>query len=145
MARTFFARTRSRTGALSLLTREISLRFTYFFHSGWHGCWGVCYTYAGWFALTTLSGCLEKKVGDTTQIAKSLEKGFAYILDKQHEDGSWGENFRVRARFLRRGRLSCLLVVRGAALGGLARRSRGEHFVGPFGAHAYEAVPEGRD
>lgn len=61
---------------------------------GWHGCWGVCYTYAGWFALGALTECKHLGIGNRSKIDRALEKGFAYLLDKQHEDGSWGEDFK---------------------------------------------------
>eukprot|EP01125_Pyxidicula_operculata_P010681 TRINITY_DN3518_c0_g1_i1.p1 TRINITY_DN3518_c0_g1~~TRINITY_DN3518_c0_g1_i1.p1 ORF type:complete len:776 (-),score=192.12 TRINITY_DN3518_c0_g1_i1:88-2415(-) len=59
---------------------------------GWHGCWGVCYTYAGWFACSALSECLELGIG--TGIKPVLEKGWKFLLEKQKPDGSWGEDFK---------------------------------------------------
>jgi len=63
--------------------------------SGWHGCWGVCYTYAGWFGCGALKECKDLGIGDRKRIDRALEKGFKYLLDKQHADGSWGEDFKV--------------------------------------------------
>eukprot|EP01128_Nolandella_sp_AFSM9_P003513 TRINITY_DN150_c3_g1_i1.p1 TRINITY_DN150_c3_g1~~TRINITY_DN150_c3_g1_i1.p1 ORF type:complete len:801 (-),score=149.28 TRINITY_DN150_c3_g1_i1:66-2429(-) len=63
-------------------------------NGGWHGCWGVCYTYAGWFALNCLSDMLSLGIGDSVRIKKALRLGFNFLLKRQHADGSWGEDFR---------------------------------------------------
>jgi len=54
----------------------------------------VCYTYAGWFGLTTLAECKKLGLGNPSKIDHALAKGFEFLLDKQHEDGGWGEDFK---------------------------------------------------
>ncbi len=55
---------------------------------GWVGNWGICFTYAGWFALSALSaaGGREGKA--------ALRKGAAFLLRHQNADGGWGEHHR---------------------------------------------------
>jgi len=62
---------------------------------GWHGCWGVCYTYAAWYASQALADCYENGIitSDSSEFA-TFQKGLKYIASKQHEDGSWGEDFK---------------------------------------------------
>jgi len=58
----------------------------------WHGCWGVCYTYAGWFGIHALT--MAKKFGIGKDVNFTLQKAYAFLLSKQHKDGSWGEDFK---------------------------------------------------
>eukprot|EP01126_Amoeba_proteus_P004184 TRINITY_DN11414_c0_g1_i17.p1 TRINITY_DN11414_c0_g1~~TRINITY_DN11414_c0_g1_i17.p1 ORF type:complete len:580 (+),score=109.10 TRINITY_DN11414_c0_g1_i17:1123-2862(+) len=58
----------------------------------WQGCWGVCFTYGIWFATQALH---EAKIfGLGENLDSTLEKAWSFLLEKQHEDGSWGEDFR---------------------------------------------------
>uniref|UniRef100_A0A6B2KZ30 Terpene cyclase/mutase family member n=1 Tax=Arcella intermedia TaxID=1963864 RepID=A0A6B2KZ30_9EUKA len=58
----------------------------------WHGCWGVCYTYAGWFAINALT--MAKQFGIGRDVEPTIKKGTQFLLSHQHEDGSWGEDFK---------------------------------------------------
>jgi hypothetical protein len=76
-----------------------------------HGCWGVCYTYAIWFAVGAL--CVtgwrdyfpfELEVDELTSKVLSLgesksetvTKALNFLLQHQRsDDGGWGEDFRV--------------------------------------------------
>lgn len=44
----------------------------------------------------------ELGIGSVTQIDRALKKGFDYLLQFQHEDGSWGEDFKscVEVRYV---------------------------------------------
>ncbi|KAK4705877.1 hypothetical protein P7C70_g302, partial [Phenoliferia sp. Uapishka_3] len=55
----------------------------------WYGSWGVCFTYATMFAVESLS--LE---GETYENSASVQKACDFILEKQMEDGGWGESFK---------------------------------------------------
>ncbi|KAH6818430.1 cycloartenol synthase 1 [Perilla frutescens var. frutescens] len=52
----------------------------------WYGCWGVCYTYAIWFAVEALVDC-----GKTYHNSHTLRKACQFLLSKQLPDGGWGE------------------------------------------------------
>lgn len=53
----------------------------------WHGNWAVCYTYATWFGITAFCDAGER---DGPEVRKATE----FLLSKQREDGSWGEDFK---------------------------------------------------
>jgi len=59
---------------------------------GWHGCWGVCYTYAAWFACNLLSDCKQLGIGQNLDV--TLNKAYSFLLSKQRADGGWGEDFK---------------------------------------------------
>ena len=54
---------------------------------GWFGSWGVCFTYATQFALESLA-----LVGETYATSERVRKACQFLLDKQREDGGWGEH-----------------------------------------------------
>ncbi|KAJ1937421.1 hypothetical protein EC988_007895, partial [Linderina pennispora] len=54
----------------------------------WYGSWGVCFTYAAMFALQSLA-C----VGINFNNSWEGMKGCAFLVDRQNEDGGWGEAF----------------------------------------------------
>ncbi|KAJ9691008.1 hypothetical protein PVL29_013261 [Vitis rotundifolia] len=54
----------------------------------WYGGWGVCFTYAAWFALSGLVA-----VGKTYSNSKTVSKGVNFLLSKQKANGGWGESY----------------------------------------------------
>ncbi|KAG9226875.1 hypothetical protein CCMSSC00406_0003452 [Pleurotus cornucopiae] len=56
---------------------------------GWFGSWGICFTYATMFALESLS-----LVGETYATSESARKACEFLLDKQMDDGGWGETYK---------------------------------------------------
>ncbi|GFS36488.1 cycloartenol synthase 1 [Actinidia rufa] len=52
----------------------------------WYGCWGICYTYATWFAVEAFVAC-----GMTYHNCLALRRACKFLLDKQLPDGGWGE------------------------------------------------------
>jgi hypothetical protein len=59
----------------------------------------VCNTYGAWFATGALTLAREFRIGDQRKIDLALKKGYDFLISKQHSDGSWGEDFRVRDQF----------------------------------------------
>nr|XP_027080245.1 lupeol synthase-like isoform X2 [Coffea arabica] len=58
-------------------------------HDGsWYGRWGICYTYATWFAVEGLVACGKNYKNSTT-----LQKACRFLLSKQLPDGGWGESY----------------------------------------------------
>jgi lanosterol synthase len=55
----------------------------------WYGAWGICFTYAGMFALESLA-C----AGETHANSSRVRRACKFFLDKQMEDGGWGETYR---------------------------------------------------
>ena len=55
----------------------------------WYGSWGICFTYAGMFALESLAS-----VGETWANSERARRGCEFFLGKQREDGGWGESYR---------------------------------------------------
>jgi lanosterol synthase len=55
----------------------------------WYGSWGICFTYAGWFALESLA-C----VGETYENSERVRRACKFFLDKQMDDGGWGETYK---------------------------------------------------
>ncbi|KAM7519436.1 hypothetical protein LguiB_018398 [Lonicera macranthoides] len=53
----------------------------------WYGYWGVCYTYATWFALTALAS-----VGLTYSTSQTIRKATEFLLATQLDSGGWGES-----------------------------------------------------
>lgn len=60
-------------------------------NGGWYGSWGICYTYAGMFAIEALS-----YQGEVFENSESIRKGCYFLAKRQEEDGGWGESYRVR-------------------------------------------------
>ena len=54
----------------------------------WFGSWGVCFTYAMWFALEALA-CF----GETYETSESVRRACDWLVSKQREDGGWGESY----------------------------------------------------
>jgi lanosterol synthase len=55
----------------------------------WYGSWGICFTYAGMFAVESLAS-----VGETYANSARLRKACEFFLSKQMPDGGWGESYR---------------------------------------------------
>ena len=55
----------------------------------WYGSWGICFTYAGMFALESLAS-----VGETYENSARVRKACEFFLSKQKPDGGWGESYR---------------------------------------------------
>ncbi|KAM7459666.1 hypothetical protein LguiA_036660 [Lonicera macranthoides] len=53
----------------------------------WYGYWGVCYTYATWFALAGLAS-----VGLTYSTSQTIRKATEFLLATQLDCGGWGES-----------------------------------------------------
>ncbi|RKP38319.1 putative lanosterol synthase [Dimargaris cristalligena] len=58
-------------------------------NGGWFGSWGVCFTYAGMFALKSLS-C----EGYTYDNCPKVKKACEFFISKQKPDGGWGESYK---------------------------------------------------
>ncbi|MCJ1369797.1 Lanosterol synthase (Oxidosqualene--lanosterol cyclase) [Loxospora ochrophaea] len=55
----------------------------------WYGSWGICFTYAGMFALESLAS-----VGETYRNSSRVRRACEFFLSKQKEDGGWGESYK---------------------------------------------------
>ena len=55
----------------------------------WYGSWGICFTYAGMFALESLAS-----VGETYTNSTHVKKACGFLLSKQRDDGGWGESYK---------------------------------------------------
>jgi len=53
----------------------------------WYGNWGVCFTYAAFFAVEALIEAGESLSSPT------IQKAVQFLVSKQQEDGGWGETF----------------------------------------------------
>ncbi|XP_021744405.1 lupeol synthase-like [Chenopodium quinoa] len=54
----------------------------------WHGFWGICFTYATWFAVEAL--LTSNKNYHNSQ---AVQRGCEFLLSKQLPDGGWGESY----------------------------------------------------
>lgn len=55
----------------------------------WYGSWGICFTYAGMFALEALAS-----VGEHYDNSVRVRKACEFFISKQMDDGGWGESYR---------------------------------------------------
>lgn len=55
----------------------------------WYGSWGICFTYAGMFALESLAS-----VGEFYTNSTRVKKACEFLLSKQRDDGGWGESYK---------------------------------------------------
>jgi beta-amyrin synthase len=53
----------------------------------WYGSWGICFTYASWFAL-----CGLEAAGKTYTNCPAIAKAIKFLLQIQTQDGGWGES-----------------------------------------------------
>jgi len=56
----------------------------------WYGSWGICFTYAGMFALESLAS-----IGGTYANSEHVRKGCDFLISKQRLDGGWSESYKV--------------------------------------------------
>jgi len=56
----------------------------------WYGSWGICFTYAGMFAMESLA-C----AGETYANSERVRRGCHFFLDHQMEDGGWSESYKT--------------------------------------------------
>ena len=55
----------------------------------WYGSWGICFTYAGMFALESLAS-----VGESYANSERVRRACEFFVGKQMPDGGWGESYR---------------------------------------------------
>jgi lanosterol synthase len=55
----------------------------------WYGAWGICFTYAGMFAIESLHSA-----GETFENSERVRRGCQFFIDRQMEDGGWGESYK---------------------------------------------------
>jgi len=55
----------------------------------WYGSWGICFTYAGMFAVESLA-----TQGETYANSERVRRACNFFLGKQNEDGGWGESYK---------------------------------------------------
>lgn len=55
----------------------------------WYGSWGICFTYAGMFALESLA-----TQGETYANSERVKRACKFFINKQNEDGGWGESYK---------------------------------------------------
>jgi lanosterol synthase len=56
-------------------------------NGSWYGSWGVCFTYGAFFAIDAMV-----RAG-VPRISKPIRKGCDFLVEKQNEDGGWGESY----------------------------------------------------
>ncbi|XP_010245746.1 PREDICTED: beta-amyrin synthase-like [Nelumbo nucifera] len=54
----------------------------------WYGFWGICFTYATWFAVRGLAA-----VDKTYFNCQAVRKAVDFLLSSQQESGGWGESY----------------------------------------------------
>ena len=74
---------RSKTGALRYIRKAQRP------DGSWYGSWGICFTYAGMFALESLAS-----VGETYASSEQARRGCEFFVSKQMLDGGWGESYK---------------------------------------------------
>jgi lanosterol synthase len=55
----------------------------------WYGSWGICFTYAGMFALESLAS-----QGETWGNSERVKRAVGFFLERQNADGGWGESYK---------------------------------------------------
>ncbi|KAH8731824.1 lanosterol synthase [Phaeosphaeriaceae sp. PMI808] len=55
----------------------------------WYGSWGICFTYAGMFALESLA-C----AGETYASSERVRRACTFFTERQMDDGGWGETYK---------------------------------------------------
>jgi lanosterol synthase len=62
----------------------------------WYGSWGICFTYATFFAVESLAN-----VGESFQNSVSLQKACRFLVGKQMADGKFIHTYHHGLTFLR--------------------------------------------
>lgn len=65
-------------------------------NGGWYGSWGVCFTYATWFAVEALAAeapILSGKSMSKPMDIPEIQKACAFLVKTQRADGGWGESY----------------------------------------------------
>lgn len=83
------------------------LHDTQYSHGGWFGSWGICFTYATMFALESLS-----LVGETYSTSPAARKACEFLVNKQRDDGGWGESYKVSSIVQQSALIQILIPVR---------------------------------
>ena len=55
----------------------------------WYGAWGICFTYAGVFALESLA-----TQGEVWACSERVRRACEFLTERQNADGGWGESYR---------------------------------------------------
>ena len=55
----------------------------------WFGSWGICFSYAGMFALEALAA-----IGESCANSERVRRACAFFTQRQMDDGGWGESYR---------------------------------------------------
>ncbi|KAK5137712.1 hypothetical protein LTR08_007283 [Meristemomyces frigidus] len=55
----------------------------------WYGSWGICFTYAGMFAIESLA-----TQGENHANSESVKRACNFFINKQNADGGWGESYK---------------------------------------------------
>lgn len=55
----------------------------------WYGSWGICFTYAGMFALESLAS-VGRNYSNDDRVALACR----FFLERQMADGGWGESYK---------------------------------------------------
>ncbi len=55
----------------------------------WYGSWGICFSYAGMFALGALA-CAGESYDNSERVRRACQ----FFLDRRMEDGGWGESYK---------------------------------------------------
>ncbi|KAJ9088502.1 Lanosterol synthase (Oxidosqualene--lanosterol cyclase) [Entomophthora muscae] len=55
----------------------------------WYGSWGICFTYATFFAIESLS-----TFGEFYHNSSNVRQACEFLVSKQRDDGGWGETYK---------------------------------------------------
>lgn len=55
----------------------------------WYGAWGICFTYATFFAVESLSS-----IGENYDNSDAIRKACDFLVNHQMSDGGWGETYK---------------------------------------------------